>query len=169
MTLEELLTGQHPAFSEALEVNPLTEEDALQEVQLLDVRFDAVHSSVGLLLELRNALQIRTANTGLLVAREVTRLIWSAVPRITLRTAWSIIGSSPRYESRLFDLRLTMFPSARLDLTAGSASFYVGDVQGIGEAPPDYGEDEEVVKMGLPGWDSSLSTIRAVSTLHLEA
>jgi hypothetical protein len=163
MIIEKLLTSC-PAFSEPPEINPLTDEDALQEVQLIDVRFDAISSSVGLLLELRNALQIRTANTGVLIARAVTRLSWSAAPRVTPRTAWNIIGSLPRHESHRFDLRLTMFPSAVLDLTAASASFYAGNVEGIGEAPPNYGDEQEVVQLGLPSWTASLSAIRAVST-----
>jgi hypothetical protein len=42
----------------APEMDPLTEEDALREAQLLDVRFDAVRSTLGLLFELRVALQL---------------------------------------------------------------------------------------------------------------
>lgn len=165
MIIEDLLAGwEQLVFSEAPDVNPLTDEDALQEAQLLDVRFDAVRSSVGLLFELRNALQIRTANTGVLVAQEVTRLSWSARPRPTVRTAWSIIDSSPKHEDQVFDLRLTMFPSAQLELAARNASFYIGDVQGIGDAPPDYGDKEDVIRVGLPGWSSTLSAVRAIST-----
>jgi len=52
------------AYAAAPEMDPLTEEDALQEAQLLDVRFDALSLTVGLLFELRMAQQLREANTG---------------------------------------------------------------------------------------------------------
>jgi hypothetical protein len=58
------------------EMDPLTEDDALQEAQLLDVRFDALRSTVGLLFDLRMALQLREPNTGVLVVSGVRELSW---------------------------------------------------------------------------------------------
>jgi hypothetical protein len=70
MIIEELLSDPGVRrFAARPEMDPLTEEDALQEAQLLEVRIDALRSSVALLLELRMALQLPTANTGILIAR----------------------------------------------------------------------------------------------------
>src|SRR4051794_19506320 len=86
------------------EMDPLTEEDALQEAQLLDVRFDALAGFVGLVFELRQALQLREANTGVLVAHGVRTLTWSGPSRDTTLTAWSVGSSVPRAKDNLFGL-----------------------------------------------------------------
>lgn len=46
------------------EMDPLTEVGALQEAQLLGLKFDAVSGVAGLLFELRMALQLRETNTS---------------------------------------------------------------------------------------------------------
>ncbi|MGZ4617124.1 MAG: hypothetical protein ACXV5Q_00850 [Frankiaceae bacterium] len=150
-------------FAAKPEMDPLTEEDALQEAQLLDVRFDALRSTVALLFELRTALQLREANTGVLVAYGVRELSWTAEPRSTSRTAWAVGGSIPRNEDRLFGLTLGMWPGAQLELRAESAAFFAGDVPGLDEAPPDYGiDDEATVRTQLAGWHSEFVPVHAV-------
>jgi hypothetical protein len=106
------------------EMDPLTEEGALQEAQLLDIRFDALRLRVGMLFELRTALQLREVNTGVLVAHGVRALSWEAEPRSTTRTAWAVGGSVPRNEGRLFGLTLGMWPGVHLELSAESAAFF---------------------------------------------
>jgi hypothetical protein len=61
ITVEDLLRPDRRwrEYASLPEMDPLTEDDALQEAQLLDVRFDALRSTVGLLFELRTALQLR--------------------------------------------------------------------------------------------------------------
>lgn len=149
-------------FAARPEMDPLTEDDALQEAQLLDVRIDASRSTVGLLFELRVALQLREANTGVLVAHGVRNIRWTASPRSTTRTAWNVITSTPRYADRLFELNLGFWPEGRLELSAGQAAFFVGDVGGIGAAPPDYGGDESTIQAGLAGWHSTFTPVHAV-------
>ncbi len=81
LIVEELLSD--PAlrrFASQPEMDPVTREDALQEAQLLDVRLNALRLTVGLLFELRLALQLRESNTGVLVARGVCMLSWPASP-----------------------------------------------------------------------------------------
>lgn len=65
------------------EMDPLTEDDALQDAQVLDVRFDALSGVVGILFELRRALQLQEANTGVLVGQRVRELRWSGPARDT--------------------------------------------------------------------------------------
>ena len=145
------------------EMDPLTEEDSLQEAQLLGVQFDLLRRTAGLLFELRMALQLRETNTGVLVACGVTEFSWSAdVPAAPL-TAWAVGGSIPRNQNRLFDLTLGMWPGATLHLIAESAAFFTGDVPGLAEAPPDYVEDDdETVQAGIANWDSQFVPRRAV-------
>lgn len=163
-TIEDLLSLDSPLrrFSAQPEMDPLTEHDALQEAQLLDVRFDALRSRVGLLFELRVALQLREANTGVLVAHGVRKFGWSATARPTGRTAWNVISSTPQCSDRLFELSLLCWPEGHLELSAESAAFFVGDVAGIGESPPDYSDDESVVQTGLAGWRSIFTPVHAV-------
>jgi hypothetical protein len=150
-------------------MDPLTEDDALQEAQLLDVRFDALRSTVGLLFELRTALQLREANTGVLVARQVRELSWVAErlhygdePPPMNRMAWTVGGSIPRNEDRLFGLTLGMWPGAQLELRAESAAFFAGDVPGL-DRIPDYTEDDEAtVRAQLAGWGSEFIPLFAV-------
>lgn len=164
ITIEELLSldARLRRFAAQPEMDPLTEDHALQEAQLLDVRFDVLHSTVGLLFELRVALQLREANTGVLVAHGVRKISWSASPRPTARTAWNVISSTPRCSDRLFELKLRCWPDGELELSAESAAFFVGDVAGIGEVPPDYGGDESTIQAGLAGWHSTFTPVHAV-------
>lgn len=143
------------------EMDPLTEADALQEAQLLGIHFDALSLTVGLLFELRLALQLREANTGVLTASGVRGLSWSGPSRATELTAWSIGSSTPRAEGRVFSLNLSMWPApgAQLTVVAESAAFFAGDVPGLDEVPPDYSAG---VRDGLADWDSEFTPVHAV-------
>ncbi len=146
------------------EMDPLTEDDALQEAQLLDVRFDALRSTLGLLFELRTALQRREANTGVLVARGVRELSWSAGQRATPRTAWTVGGSVTSNADRLFSLDLGMWPppGAQLRVVSESAAFFAGDVPGL-EGIPDYGSDDEAeIRANLAAWSAEFVPVHAV-------
>jgi hypothetical protein len=147
------------------EMNPLTEKDALHEAQVIDVRFDALAGVVGILFELRQALQFHQANTGVLIVHGVRELTWSGPARDTALTAWSIGSSVPRAKDRLFGLSLVMwpYPGAQLSLTAESAAFFVGDVPGLSEAPPDYTDrDRSALGHEVAGWNSSFDPVSAV-------
>jgi hypothetical protein len=152
------------SFGAKPEMDPLTEDDALQEAQLLDVRLDAIHSRVGLLFDLRVALQLREANTGVLVAHGVRKLSWSAPQRASTRTAWTVVGSIPQNVNRLFNLKLGMGPSpgAEFNIVAEKAAFFVGDVPHLDQVPPAYGDDDVTISNQIPAWDSSFTPVYAV-------
>lgn len=164
ITIEDLLRSDDRwrEFSAQPEMDPLSEDDALQGAQLLDVRFDAVHSAAGLLFELRVALQLREANTGVLIVRDVRELSWTAEPRSTARTAWTVLGSRPEARDRLFGLRLDARPAALLSLQAGSAAFFVGDVPGLDRIPDYVSDDEPTVRANLANWHSNITLVHAV-------
>lgn len=166
ITIEDLLRPDRRwrEYASLPEMDPLTEDDALQEAQLLDVRFDALRSTVGLLFELRTALQLREANTGLLVARGVRTLSWTSGPRSTERTAWTVGGSVTRAAGGLYGLELGLWPApgAELDLVAQSAAFFAGDVPGL-DRIPDYSDDDELtIRSQLASWHSEFEPVSAV-------
>jgi hypothetical protein len=162
--IEELLTDpERRRFAAQPEMDPLTEIDALQEAQLLSVRVDAVSSTVAVLFDLRTALQFMEGNTALIVARDVRDVSWSAEARPTARTAWNVVASQPNATEGLLSLSLAFVPQARLSLRTGEAEFYVGDVQDLPDAPPDYGSgDEAAIRAGVADWGSRFAPVHAV-------
>lgn len=164
--VEELLVSG-PALrghARPLEVDPLTDVDALQEAQVLDVRFDVLSGVVAVLFELRQALQLREASTGVLVTYGVCDLTWTGPARPDSLTAWSVGSSQPVVDKGLLTLTLNMWPhpGARLSLKAESAAFFVGRVPGLPDSPPDYTElDRATVGDQLAGWGSPFEVISA--------
>jgi hypothetical protein len=117
---------------------------------------------VALLFELRIALQLRTANTGVLVANGVRGLSWSVRPRPMDKTAWTVFASSPECLNREFRLRLGMWSDAKLELVAESASFYTGDVPGLDVIPNYIEDDEATIRAQQAGWHSTFVPVHAV-------
>jgi hypothetical protein len=155
MRLRDLLTGDVTGTSVGSpEMDPLTEKDALQEARLNELIFDAVNRRVGLLFDLRGALQLRMADTGFLVLSGVEDLSWNSERRRTTRTAWNVVGSLPVNEDGAVNLRLFFFPDAELTVVARSAAFYAGDVPGLPDTPPDFADTDEAVATGMASMDS---------------
>ncbi|MCU7728948.1 hypothetical protein ODJ79_34995 [Actinoplanes sp. KI2] len=145
-----------------MDVDPLRQEDVLHEAQLLSARLDALSSTVGLLFELRTAMNLMEGNTAVLAARGVREFTWSADEQYIDKTAWNIVGSEPQYLDGIFVLKMAFLPVARMRLVATSAAFYVGDVVGLAEQLPDYVEDDEATIAGnLPNWQSVFEPIWA--------
>ncbi|WP_157434249.1 hypothetical protein [Actinoalloteichus sp. GBA129-24] len=135
------------------------------ETQVLEVRADVLRSTVGILFDLRTALQIDVGNTGLLVVRGLRECHWlSDGSPATSLTSWNVIASSPDFSSGVFQVTLSFFPNARFRVSGISSTFYILDVPEIGDAPPDYGDgDGDVLRAGLPGWSSPYSIIQITS------
>lgn len=166
ITIEDLLRPDPalPQYGSQPEMDPLTEDDALQEAQLFDVRFDALRSTVGLLFELRLALQLRETNTGVLVARGVREPSWSTGGQSPPpRFAWVVAGSTIGTANRLFELRLAgLRPGAALGLVAESAAIFAGDVPGLDQIPDYVSDDEPTVRANLANWHSKFEPVHAV-------
>jgi hypothetical protein len=162
MRLRDLLRGDvADTMVGSPEMDPLTEKDALQEARLNEVIFDAVNRRVGLLLDLRGALQLRMAYTGLLVLGGVESLTWSSERRSSTRTAWNVVGSLPVNEDGMINLKLFFFPDAELTVVGRSAAFYAGDVPGLPDRPPDFAGSDEEVAVGMASIDSSFEPTQA--------
>lgn len=162
-TISDFAQGPwHRHYGSKPEMDPLTEDDALMEAQVLDIRLDALRSRMAILFELRLALQLREGNTGLLVADGVTAFEWSAGARETARTAWNVVGSIARATGGILEVRLGMLPRAELLLRTRSAVFYSGDVPGLVEIA-DYGEVQEPeLDSMVAHWASEFSPSHAV-------
>lgn len=148
------------------EMNPLVENGALLEGQLLDVRVEALTWTVAVLVDMRLGLQIVTANTALLVVRGVTDFSWQVSGRRPGRmTAFSIIDSTIAFHDDELSLDLATSPDAALTVVGRSAEFYAGDITGGWEAPPNY-TDPGVPRShpGLAQWTTPLTLLHATRT-----
>lgn len=141
--------------------DPFTDEEALEESQVLDVRFDAVHGRLGVLLELRLAAGFSEGDTALLVLRDVESFSWRAEPLGRRRVREVASVAVDRSGGRL-GISLEVDPGDALTCRADRGELYVLEVEGLGEAPPDYtGHDEDAIQDGLAQWHSPCRVLQA--------
>jgi hypothetical protein len=144
------------------EADALVDEGALVESALLDVRMDLVEGSVWLLFDCRGALQLEAGNTAVLVLRSVRDFQWEGRPD-GLRTWHAVVGSAARsLHPRGLEITLAMEPAATLRVVGAAGEFYVGDVPGCDEAPPNLLTASDAdVRAGLQSWDSTFVPVHA--------
>jgi hypothetical protein len=157
LTIEELLLDpqrrQHAAMPET---DALTIENALQEADLRSIRYDLNSTSLLLLLDLRNALQFRLPDVGILALRgissiEITEINLPARPWFTRY----VMHSKPDTQNKHFTFELDCLDGLVLNATSQSAEFFVGNIPNLPAAPPNFGDDEEsVIVAGMPHWSS---------------
>lgn len=158
ITLSELLFVDAP--EDAKGEDPfISEVDAFLEAQVNAVHFDAITATLGILCDLRTALQLDETNTGLLVLRGVSLLEWSGATG-RQRTSWKVVGSTVQPLGTNLELHFALTPAADLRVRGRSAVFHSLDVPAVGEIP-DFGShaDREVRSMS-PQWDSAAHIIR---------
>lgn len=137
-------------------MDPLIEQDALQEAQVIEVLFDITARRLGLLFDLRQALQLRLGNTGLMTFEGVEEFAWSAASRATPLTAWTVVTSVPEQRDGRVRIDLFFVPDGELHVVAFAAAFYLGDVPHLPSAPPDFTEaTREEIAAGMPSFVSS--------------
>ena len=142
MRLRDLvLLGAPDRQSSATVTDALREAHSMQEAELLSTYVDRLTSSAGLLIDCRSALDFPEGNTAVVVVRGMRSLLWSqdlAGPGnrglAPSSCEWHV-GSGSGSARRRFH-----------QITARAAEFFLGDVAGIGEAPPDCTEvdDQEI-------------------------
>lgn len=150
------------------EDDPFVNEWALEGAQVTRTAFDAVTSTVALLLELRQGLYLREANTALLLVSNVREFRWNAPRVMGPLVAWSLSGV--RVETAVGHFRLLAScwpgPGAGLQVVGDSATFVLLDVFGLGAEPPDYSVASAAGV--IAGWESACA-IRGVgrsSAIH---
>ena len=158
ITLSELLFADAP--EDAKDEDPfISEVDAFLEAQVNAVHFDAITATLGILCDLRTALQLDETNTGLLVLRGVSLLEWSGGTDRP-RTSWKVVGSTVQSFGTCVEVHFALTPGADLRVRGRSAVFHSLDVPAVGEIP-DFGShtDQEVRSMS-PQWDSAAHVVR---------
>ncbi len=162
-TLEDLffLAPERLVTNGAVAASPFSEDDALLEAQILEIRYDGIRSVLGVALEMRLAERITGASTALLVARNVIRYSWNQTDRGGARTAWTIISSTPQRAESGLVLELMTSPSGCLSITADSASLYSIRISGLEvTAPPDYGDPSyAAIRRGIANWTSDVEVV----------
>ncbi|WP_372407413.1 hypothetical protein [Streptomyces luteireticuli] len=154
--------GLYSAVLDSTELDPLREEDALQEAQLLDSRVCYLTSTAAVIFELRTSLHFYVGNSALLVVRGLRSFDWNSPTRLTPLAALTVMSSIPGQLGESFHVKFGLFPEAHLSLVGDLAEFYVLESEGLGEAPPDYSSlDLRQVQDNLPSWSSACSLLQA--------
>ncbi|MGW0362509.1 hypothetical protein [Streptomyces sp. NPDC002990] len=162
--VENLFTSQdyHQA-PEPIGWDPLKEQDALDEAQLLDCRVCPTANRAALLFEMRSALQYRTGNAALLVVRGLQSFHWSGAPQQHKLMAFTVSSSRPsRTTDGGFRMELEFFPDGKQSVSGDRADFYLLEAHGIPEGPPNYlGRDLDQVRHELPWWNSDCTVLQS--------
>jgi hypothetical protein len=158
-----LVSGyKHEGLLGTPEMDPLTEQGALQDAQLVEVLFDAVSRRLGWLLDLRMAFQLRMANTGLIIFEQVEGFGWAGKNTSAARVAWPVDDSIPNADEGQSTLKLLFYHDGETQVRAAGASFYTGDVAHLPETPPDYlADSDEVITAGTASMDSPIELTQA--------
>lgn len=138
-------------------MNPLTEKNALFEADLLDIRLNILESRVGLLFDLRTALNLRSENTGLLIGRGIHHLEWiNDDERIRKRSSHMTMTSIPKVQNNRVEMLIQVFLNAELRVQTNRVEFYTGRVPDIGdEQQPDFGmDDDATIRARMQTWES---------------
>ncbi|MFG3350341.1 hypothetical protein ACGF1Z_35520 [Streptomyces sp. NPDC048018] len=152
----------YPEVLGSVEVDPLQEADALQEAQLLDSRVCHLTSTAALLFELRTSLQFEVGNSALLVVRGLRSFDWKSPTQQFPLAALTVVSSAADRLGTFHRARLEFFPEAHLAVAGDVAEFYVLEVEGIGDVPPDYlSGDLKEVQGALPSWSSACNLLQA--------
>ncbi|WP_148222487.1 hypothetical protein [Rhodococcus opacus] len=140
--------------------DPLLIDDLLQECALLDVRHFASSSVVGLLLDLRTALQLDVGNTALLVIGGVSGYSWVSDALEADTMMRTVVGSKPTPSATDYKIELACSPQSTFEAKGKWASFFEGNVRSIGESQPDLTSDDPATLVsGFPNWQSELEVV----------
>jgi hypothetical protein len=159
--LQDFEVGHDVARPEA---DPFTEEDALQEAALVDVRINALSDAVGLLFDLGGALQLRMGSTGILIAQGIDQLRWVQTHGLRGPIWYSVVRSTSQVEGDRLTLGLDLVPDTTLRIRLRSGTFYVGDVPGLADGPPpDFTTaDADTLWSRMVSWESEFEPSCAV-------
>ncbi|MFI1471614.1 polymorphic toxin-type HINT domain-containing protein [Streptomyces wuyuanensis] len=165
--IEGLFTSEcHWQAPEPIGWDPLKEQDALQDAQLLDFRACPTANRAALLFDMRTAANYPTGNSALLVVRGLRSLRWDGAPQQQKLMAFSIMSSRPsRIAGGGLRLELEFFPDGDHSVSGDRADFYLLEAHGIPEAPPSYpGHNLDDVRHELPSWNSDCTVLQSATT-----
>lgn len=162
MIIEDLLVWpERWSLAAVPEADALADSDALLEAALLDVRMDATTSSIWLLFDCRGAVQLEMGNTAVVAIRGVTDIQWRTEPGEQRR--WrAVMGWRPVTSKAGFSCTAELTSGSSLQVVGSGAEFYVGDIPGGDEPPPDFTSASDAeIRAGLASWTSEIEVIHA--------
>ncbi|WP_163275055.1 hypothetical protein [Cellulomonas iranensis] len=163
MRIDDFLVSEgRRDYAAAPEADALIEDGALQEAALLDVKLCAVTGVAWILFDCRGALQLESGNTAILVLRSLSELQWEGQPTGVRTwpavTRWSV--RSPG--AHLLEVVAGIEPAATLRAVCAAGEFFVGDVPGCDDPPPNFlTASEGELRAGLQGWASEFEPVHA--------
>jgi hypothetical protein len=162
MKISELLVDpERDRMSASPESDALTEDGALAEAALLNVRMDTTLSDLWLLFDCRGALQLEEGNAAVVVVNGVTAFNWAAERRDG-RTWRAVMGWSPSAQAGHLTIVVETEPDGRLEVRGTGGEFFVGNIPGGDDPPPDFtSATDAVIRAGLADWSSEFDLIGA--------
>jgi hypothetical protein len=160
MKLTDLFIRPLPDFRDSDDFNPFLAEEGFDEAQLIDIRIDALHCTVGMLYEMRPStmqynMEDLSVEAGVLILRESTGVEWKAVPTGRPNPhSWAVMSSSHAIHGHQLELVLELGLIGGMDFraTAAAAEFYVGRMPALPDEIPSYPDHVDVSGL-VPGWD----------------
>lgn len=108
-----------------------------------------------LLFDCRGALQVDEGNTAVVVVHGLSHLAWTAEPAPRGRMNRAVELWTPASRSEAFTLTAALWRAGTLELRGRAAEFFLGDVPGCDDPPPNFVvDDEATVRAGLASWSS---------------
>lgn len=161
MILDFLTSPKRLGTAGAPQVDALTEAAALEEAALIDIRVNPVAASAWLLFDCKGALEVSTGNTAILVVKSLEHLEW-VCPSPVPPSWWTVWGWRPTTSEGLFVIDFVLDGGGAFRAKGTAAEFFVGDVPGGDEAPPDFtAASAEEIREGLVQWTSPFTPISA--------
>lgn len=164
--IENLFTShEYRQAPGGISIDPLKEQDALEDTQLLDSRVCPTANRAALLFDMRTASHYPTGNAALLVIRGLRSFRWGGASQSQPLMAFSVVSSRPTVSNGGLELDLEFFPDGEFSVRGDRWEFYLLEALGISEAPPSYPDNHlDQVLSGLPWWDSACTVLESCST-----
>lgn len=164
--VENLFTSHYFQAPESINWDPLREQDALHDAQLLDCRVCPTADRAALLFDMRTASYYPAGNSALLVISGLHSFHWSGAPQQQKLMAFSVMSSRVcGVADDGWRLDLEFFPDGAHSVSGDRANFYLLEAHGIPDAPPDYtGRDLDQVRHELPWWNSECTVLQSATT-----
>lgn len=158
MNLEEFLQSVARYAVEAQpDADALRQPDALQESALVDIRMNVVASTAWILLDCRGSLHVTEANTAVVVLRGADQGSWQ-LPRAGTFAWQTVIDWKISEVGSGMELSIGLLAGGDVVVRAARGEYFVGDVPGGDDAPPDFTTSTHAqVWAGMAGWSSEFS------------
>ncbi|MEV8231287.1 hypothetical protein AB0P41_35465 [Streptomyces sp. NPDC079167] len=166
-TVEDLFVSQdYSQAPETISWDPLKEQDALHDTQLLDCRVSPTSNRAALLFDMRTASNYPAGNAALLVVKGLKSFSWSGASQQHKLMAFSVMSSHPSVNADGgFLLGLRFFPDGEHSVCGDGMDFYLLEAHGVPEAPPSYlGRSLNQVRHELPSWSHPCTVLQSVTT-----